>query len=59
MTVAEVIIRKTTLLEDIQLLPINRLRAEPITHSPKVVATISDSIRLARMVLERINAERP
>ena len=35
-----------------------RLRGEPITRSPKVVATISDSIRLARMVLERIAGER-
>ena len=32
-----------------------RLRGEPITNSPKVVSTISDSITLARMVLQRIN----
>jgi hypothetical protein len=31
-----------------------RLRGEPITRSPKVVATISDSIQLARMVLREI-----
>jgi hypothetical protein len=35
-----------------------RLRGEPITHSPKVLATISDSITLARMVLQRINGSR-
>jgi hypothetical protein len=35
-----------------------RLRGEPITHSPKAVATISDSIALARMVLQRIDGER-
>ena len=29
-----------------------RLRGEPITRSPKVVATISDSVQLARMVLD-------
>lgn len=34
-----------------------RLRGEPITASPKVVATISDSLKLARMVLQRLNAE--
>ena len=36
-----------------------RLRGEPIPHSPKVVGTISDSLPLARMVLQRINAARP
>lgn len=35
-----------------------RLRGEPITHSPKVVSTISDSLTLARLVLQRINPER-
>lgn len=35
-----------------------RLRNEPITQSPKVVSTISDSLTLARMVLQRINGER-
>jgi hypothetical protein len=35
-----------------------RLRGEPITHSPKVVSTISGSLKLARMVLQRINGER-
>jgi hypothetical protein len=28
-----------------------RLRGEPINNSPKVMATIHDSIKLARMVL--------
>jgi hypothetical protein len=31
-----------------------RLRGEPIQQSPKVVATVSDSIKLARMVLREI-----
>lgn len=31
-----------------------RLRGEEIQQSPKVVATISDSIRLAKMVLQRL-----
>jgi hypothetical protein len=35
-----------------------RLRGEPINQSPKVVATIADSITLARMVLQRINGSR-
>jgi len=31
-----------------------RLRGEPITHSPKVAATVADSLQLARMVLARM-----
>ena len=31
-----------------------RLRAEPVTRSPKVVATVADSIQLARMVMARL-----
>jgi len=31
-----------------------RLRGEPIKPSPKLVATISDSVQLARMVLEAV-----
>jgi hypothetical protein len=31
-----------------------RLRGEPIARSPKVTATVSDSIQLARMVTERL-----
>lgn len=34
-----------------------RLRGEPITASPKVVSVISDSLKLARMVLQRIQAQ--
>jgi hypothetical protein len=33
-----------------------RLRGEPITNSPKVMATIYDSIKLARMVLRSLSA---
>jgi hypothetical protein len=32
-----------------------RLRGEPINNSPKVMATIHDSIKLARMVLRSLN----
>jgi len=49
---------KGALLVAATLVAAIRLRAEPITRSPKVLATISDSITLARMVLQRINAER-
>jgi hypothetical protein len=31
-----------------------RLRGEPITQSPKVVATISDSVRLVRMIVANL-----
>jgi hypothetical protein len=31
-----------------------RLRGEPITHSPKVTATVADSLQLARMVMARL-----
>jgi hypothetical protein len=34
-----------------------RLRGEPIKQSPKVVATISEPVRLARMVLANIERE--
>ncbi|MFI5107280.1 MAG: hypothetical protein ACHP78_00375 [Terriglobales bacterium] len=33
-----------------------RLRGEPIENTPKVIATIHDSIKLARMVLRTLNA---
>jgi hypothetical protein len=49
---------KGALLVAATLVAAIRLRGEPITRSPKVVATISDSITLARMVLRRINGER-
>jgi hypothetical protein len=32
-----------------------RLRGEPIANTPKVIATIHDSIKLARMVLRTLN----
>lgn len=31
-----------------------RLRGEPIIHSPKVAATVADSLQLARMVMARL-----
>jgi hypothetical protein len=31
-----------------------RLRGEPIVRSPKVVATISDSVTLARLVMQEV-----
>jgi hypothetical protein len=33
-----------------------RLRGEPITRSPKVISTVSDSVTLARMVWEKVRA---
>jgi hypothetical protein len=33
-----------------------RLRGEPIDNTPKVIATIHDSVKLARMVLRTLNA---
>jgi hypothetical protein len=35
-----------------------RLRGEPIRPSPKLVATISDSVQLARMVLDKVERMR-
>jgi hypothetical protein len=35
----------------INLMALIRLRGEPITHSPKVAATVADSLQLARMVM--------
>jgi hypothetical protein len=32
-----------------------RLRGEEITNTPKVIATIHDSVKLARMVLRTMN----
>jgi hypothetical protein len=32
-----------------------RLRGEPITNSPKVMATIYDSVKLARMILRALS----
>jgi len=36
------------------LIAVIRLRGELISRSPKVVATISDSVQLARMVLDAV-----
>jgi hypothetical protein len=33
-----------------------RLRGEPIANTPKVIATIHDSVKLARLVLRALNA---
>jgi hypothetical protein len=33
-----------------------RLRGEPITRSPKVISTVSESVQLARMVWEKVQA---
>jgi hypothetical protein len=32
-----------------------RLRGEPIENTPKVISTIQDSIKLARLVLRTLN----
>jgi len=34
-----------------------RLRAEPITRSPKVLSTVSDSVQLARLVLQEVERQ--
>jgi hypothetical protein len=36
------------------IIAVIRLRGAPIERSPKVVATISDSVRLARMVMDEV-----
>ena len=33
-----------------------RLRGEPIANTPKVIAAVHDSIKLARLVLRTLNA---
>ena len=33
-----------------------RLRGEPIENTPKVISTIHDSVKLARMVLRTLNS---
>ena len=48
--------QKGALLIAASLIAAIRLRAEPIDNSPKTVATIHDSIKLARMVLQRISS---
>ena len=46
---------KGALLVAATLVAAIRLRGEPITNSPKVIATIHDSIKLARMLLRSLN----
>ena len=45
---------KGALLVAATLVAAIRLRGEPINNSPKVIATIHDSIKLARMVLRTL-----
>ena len=47
---------KGALLVAATLVAAIRLRGEPITNTPKVIATILDSIKLARLVLRTLNA---
>ncbi len=47
---------KGALLIAATLVAAMRLRGEPINNTPKVIGTIHDSIRLARMVLRTLNA---
>jgi len=47
---------KGALLVAATLVAAIRLRDEPIANTPKVIATIHDSIKLARLVLGIINA---
>jgi hypothetical protein len=46
--------QKGALLIAASLIAAIRLRGEPIDNSPKTIATIHDSLKLARMVLQRI-----
>jgi len=46
--------QKGALLIAASLIAAIRLRGGPIDNSPKTVATIHDSLKLARMVLQRI-----
>ena len=36
-----------------------RLAREPIKDTPRVLSTVADSVKLARMILRKIEAERP
>lgn len=36
------------------IIAVIRLRGEPIKRSPKLVATIHDSVQLARMVMDEV-----
>ena len=46
--------QKGALLIAASLIVVIRLRGEPIDKSPKTIATIYDSVKLARMVLQRV-----
>jgi hypothetical protein len=48
--------QKGALLIAASLIAAIRLRGAPIDNSPKTVATIHDSLKLARMVLQRISS---
>ena len=47
---------KGALLVAATLVAAIRLRGAPIANTPRVIATIHDSIKLARLVLRTINA---
>jgi hypothetical protein len=51
------VVLKGALLVAATLTAAIRLRGEPITNTPRVIATIHDSIKLARMVLRTLNAD--
>jgi hypothetical protein len=46
---------KGALLVAATLVAATRLRGEPIANTPKVIATIHESVKLARLVLGTIN----
>ncbi|HEX9273871.1 MAG TPA: hypothetical protein VGA01_16845 [Candidatus Binatia bacterium] len=48
--------QKGALLIAASLIAAIRLRGAPIDNSPKMIATIHDSLRLAKMVLQRISS---
>jgi len=48
--------QKGALLIAASLIAAIRLRGEPIDNSPKTIATIHDSLKLARMVLQRLSS---
>ncbi len=47
---------KGALLVAATLVAVIRLRGEPIANTPRVISTIHDSIKLARLVLRTLNA---
>ena len=40
------------------IIAVIRLRGEPIRPSPKLSATIADSVQLARMVMDRVEGRK-